>query len=134
MPASLFAPNFQAILDRTKKTSGQDRGPFPSPEDWRDQWIYFVMVDRFNNRSALPRHQPFDDPNYFRFQGGKFLRCAATATLHQEARGWMGSARVVRLRRLQIAHSQDGRRVRICNMQHATCNCSATVKLLAPQH
>src|SRR5713226_4392201 len=72
MPASLFAPNFQAILDRAKGTTGQDRAPFPSPEDWRDQWIYFVMVDRFNNRSALPRHQPFDDPNYFGFQGGKF--------------------------------------------------------------
>jgi len=72
MPASLFAPDFQAILDRAKKTSGQDRGPFPSPEDWRDQSIYFLMVDRFNNRSAPPRHQPFDDPNFFGFQGGKF--------------------------------------------------------------
>ena len=28
------------------------------------------MVDRFNNSLAPPRHQPFDDPNYFDFQGG----------------------------------------------------------------
>jgi len=27
--------------------------PFPSPIDWRDQWIYFVMIDRFNNRQRL---------------------------------------------------------------------------------
>ena len=29
--------------------------PFPSPADWRDHWIYFVMVDRFNNPDAPPR-------------------------------------------------------------------------------
>jgi glycosidase len=29
--------------------------PFPSPEDWRDKWIYFLMVDRFNNPAAAPR-------------------------------------------------------------------------------
>ncbi|MEI9911553.1 MAG: alpha-amylase family glycosyl hydrolase [Bacteroidota bacterium] len=23
--------------------------PFPSPADWRDHWIYFLLVDRFNN-------------------------------------------------------------------------------------
>jgi len=72
MPVSLFAPDFQAVLDQAKKMSGQDRGPFPSPEDWRDQWIYFLMVDRFNNSTAHPRHQPFDDPGFFNFQGGKF--------------------------------------------------------------
>ena len=72
MPDSLFAPDFQTVLNRAKRMSGQDKGPFPSPEDWRDQWIYFLMVDRFNNPKALPRHQPFDDPNFFSFQGGKF--------------------------------------------------------------
>ncbi len=30
--------------------------PFPSPIDWRDHWIYFVMVDRFNN----PRDKPHE--------------------------------------------------------------------------
>jgi len=72
MADSLFAPDFQAVLNQAKKMSGQDRGPFPSPEDWRDQWIYFLMVDRFNNSGSPPRHQPFDDPNFYSFQGGKF--------------------------------------------------------------
>src|SRR5262249_4802369 len=26
----------------------------------------------FNNTSAPPRHQPFDDPNFYGFQGGNF--------------------------------------------------------------
>jgi glycosidase len=30
------------------------------------------MIDRFNNRLAPPRHQPFDDPSFARFQGGTF--------------------------------------------------------------
>ena len=30
------------------------------------------MVDRFNNSVARPHHQPFDDPNFFSFQGGNF--------------------------------------------------------------
>jgi glycosidase len=43
--------------------------PFPSPADWRDLWIYFLLVDRFDN--------PFDPPNPFEFpcnvyQGGNF--------------------------------------------------------------
>jgi glycosidase len=71
MPTSLFAPDFQAILDRAKQTSGQPGGPVPSPEDWRDHWIYFLMMDRFNNAEAPPP-QPFDDPTFTGFQGGKF--------------------------------------------------------------
>jgi glycosidase len=30
------------------------RAPFPSPGDWRDQWIYFLMIDRFNNPTRPP--------------------------------------------------------------------------------
>lgn len=71
MPDSLFSPEFQAVFDHVKDTGGTPRA-FPSPADWRDQWIYFLMVDRFNNSSAPPRHQPFDDPNFFGFQGGNF--------------------------------------------------------------
>ena len=46
------------------------RSPFPSPEDWRDKWIYFLMIDRFNNPAAGPKgvwNRRFD----FR-QGGTF--------------------------------------------------------------
>ena len=30
------------------------------------------MVDRFNNKDGPPRHQPFDDPSFDGFQGGKY--------------------------------------------------------------
>lgn len=43
--------------------------PFPSPIDWRDQWIYFLMTDRFNNVKA-PNAQ-WDRKYNFR-QGGTF--------------------------------------------------------------
>jgi glycosidase len=71
MPDSLFSPAFQAIFSQVKDTGGPPTA-FPSPIDWRDAWIYFVMVDRFNNAAAPPRHQPFDDPQFFGFQGGNF--------------------------------------------------------------
>jgi glycosidase len=72
MPTSLFSAPTQAVVDQAKRLAGQPGGPFPSPADWRDQWIYFLMVDRFNNPAAKPLHPPFDDPNCFQFQGGKF--------------------------------------------------------------
>jgi hypothetical protein len=70
MPTSLFSPDFQAVLDRAEQ--GAVPVPFASPADWRDSWIYFLMADRFNNPSAPINHQPFDDPNFSGFQGGKF--------------------------------------------------------------
>ncbi len=72
MPTSLFAADFQTVLDQAVNPPNPGAAPFPSPEDWRDRWIYFLMLDRFNNPSAPPAHQPFDDPNFFGFQGGKF--------------------------------------------------------------
>jgi glycosidase len=74
MSTSIWEPEIQAVLERARAGAvgdGSPTAPFPSPEDWRDQWIYFLMVDRFNNPSAPPRHLPFDDPQFDQFQGGK---------------------------------------------------------------
>jgi glycosidase len=72
MFTSLFAPEVQSVLDNAESAAGQAGGPFPSPADWRDHVIYFLMVDRFNNPGGPPLHQPFDDPNYDQYQGGTF--------------------------------------------------------------
>jgi len=47
------------------------RKPFRSPQDWRDQWIYFLLVDRFNDPSGPPRETPWDGEHGV-FQGGNF--------------------------------------------------------------
>jgi len=44
---------------------------FESPADWRDQWIYFLLLDRFNNPTAPPRSQPWDSA-HDTYQGGTF--------------------------------------------------------------
>ena len=44
--------------------------PFPSPADWRDVWIYFLMTDRFNNPLQPPQVR-WDQQHNFR-QGGIF--------------------------------------------------------------
>jgi hypothetical protein len=79
MPTSILSPDVQAVFDRAR--SPQSRRvtvsektlevptPFPSPEDWRDQWIYFLLVGRFNNPQAPPRFAPFDGM-HGQFQGG----------------------------------------------------------------
>jgi glycosidase len=43
---------------KTVNADGQPRSvpyPFPSPADWRDHWIYFLMTDRFDNPAGPPR-------------------------------------------------------------------------------
>jgi len=36
---------------------------FPSPSDWRDQFIYFLLVDRFHNgRDDIPAYDPETTP------------------------------------------------------------------------
>jgi len=67
MPRSLSAPE---VVKRVR--AAELRPAFPSPIDWRDHWIYFLMLDRFNNPDSPPRHQPYDDPNYYDFQGGTY--------------------------------------------------------------
>src|SRR5947208_8452796 len=54
MPASLFADDFQIILDQARDLGSGSLTLTPSPEDWRDQWIYFLMVDRFSNSQSPP--------------------------------------------------------------------------------
>src|SRR5438309_9902081 len=71
MPASVFADDFQSVLDQARDLGSGAPALTPSPEDWRDQWIYFLMVDRFNNR-LRPPHARFDDPGFTGFQGGTF--------------------------------------------------------------
>jgi glycosidase len=87
MPTAVFGPEVQSVFDsvgaaRSKQVRvGADTKdipvPFPSPEDWRDQWIYFLVIDRFNNPTNPPastRLRPpiaFDEP-FGEFQGGKF--------------------------------------------------------------
>lgn len=80
MPDSLLAPEVQnAIHDASipatrsvlvNRVPTTIHVPFPSPVDWRDVPIYFVLLDRFNNPGGAPAHtwnQPFDG-----FQGGTF--------------------------------------------------------------
>ncbi len=71
-PSSEFAADFQAVLEAVRDLGTGRLALTPSPEDWRDQWIYFLMVDRFNNELRPPNHSPFDDPNFSEFQGGSF--------------------------------------------------------------
>ena len=66
---SLFDSDFQAVYSSGARPGAPP--PFPSPADWRDCPIYFLMVDRFN-AAKPPAHQPFDDPNFYGYQGGKF--------------------------------------------------------------
>ncbi len=68
MLTSINDPEVQAVLDQAR--TGQSE-VFPSPEDWRDQWIYFLMLDRFENPGAPPRNLPYDAA-FNEFQGGTY--------------------------------------------------------------
>lgn len=64
MPTSIKSNDVQAVLDQARR-----KKLTPSPEDWRDQWIYFLMVDRFNNPASHPKNLPYDG-KFGGFQGG----------------------------------------------------------------
>ncbi|NVM22014.1 MAG: alpha-amylase [Desulfobacterales bacterium] len=80
MVNSIFEPDVQEVIKEAR--SGKTKQvtvdgdvveiptPFPSPQDWRDQLIYMIMIDRFNNPDAEPAHLPFDS-RFGGFQGGK---------------------------------------------------------------
>lgn len=79
MPTSLWGQTPPAALEaarspRTRRVQVDGEvvevpTPFPSPPDWRDHWIYFLLLDRFNNPGAAPRNLPWDSSQGV-FQGG----------------------------------------------------------------
>jgi 1,4-alpha-glucan branching enzyme len=85
MPVDIFSPAVIAAFadaqaaardgrTRTVTVDGQARTrpvPFPSPVDWRDCWIYFLLLDRFNNAVAPPRGPAWNRRFDFR-HGGTF--------------------------------------------------------------
>jgi glycosidase len=82
MLLSLKDPLLQSTFDQVAKTTtrvvkvgAESRTittPFPSPQDWRDVWIYFLMLDRFNRADGKsPASMPYDKP-FGEFQGGTF--------------------------------------------------------------
>ena len=81
MPTSIMGADIQAELDKArvpglKSVQVGNRvveipSPFPSPEDWRDTIMYFLLVDRFNNPMAPPNNLPWDS-EFSDFQGGTF--------------------------------------------------------------
>jgi Alpha amylase, catalytic domain len=84
MPKSIFATEiaqkFAAVREaavrkkpREVKVNGHHVPvpyPFPSPSDWRDCWIYFLILDRFNN-TQFPPKAPWNQRYEYR-QGGTF--------------------------------------------------------------
>ncbi len=87
MPTAITSPDLlQAIqAAQTAASQGQTKiitvdgqqvripYPFPSPGDWRDCWIYFLMLDRFANSASAPRgpvwNQVFSHRHGGTFQG-----------------------------------------------------------------
>jgi glycosidase len=82
MPNSVWDSEVQITLDQANKPGArlvyvgnrtvEVLTPFPSSIDWRDSWIYFMMVDSFNNPAAPPHHQPWDQP-WVDYQDGTFV-------------------------------------------------------------
>jgi len=81
MPTSIMGADVQAELDRASVPGFKSvqvgnnvveiPSPFPSPEDWRDTIMYFLLVDRFNNPLVPPNNLPWDS-EFSDFQGGTF--------------------------------------------------------------
>jgi glycosidase len=83
-PKGIFAREisemFAQVRDAAGKRTTRDvnvngtlvpvRYPFPSPTDWRDCWMYFLMIDRFSNPQAPPKG-PWNRRFEYR-QGGTF--------------------------------------------------------------
>lgn len=80
MPTSVWSSEIEDAIAEARspqvrriQVSGQSVEvpyPFPSPSDWRDVWIYQLLVDRFHNPSVPPRYS--FDGEHSAFQGGTF--------------------------------------------------------------
>jgi len=84
MPTQAFSADVQSVLDayvvaaqksgtKSVTVDGQPvqvAYPYPSPADWRDCWIYFLMIDRFQNPNSAPNFT-WNKKYGFR-QGGTF--------------------------------------------------------------
>jgi glycosidase len=53
MPTTIDDAQVTALL-RNAQAGQLPRAPFLSPADWRDTWIYFVFIDRFNRAGGAP--------------------------------------------------------------------------------
>lgn len=75
-PDSVFDPLVDEVIAAARAAAGgapsNVRRPFPSPADWRDHFIYFLMIDRFNHPSAPPREPGLWNRAYGFRQGGTF--------------------------------------------------------------
>jgi glycosidase len=72
MPTTILDPALQAAFAAIRED-----GAFPSPADWRDVWIYMLMIDRFDNPTAPPQSTKATPPaawnqRYGYRQGGTF--------------------------------------------------------------
>jgi glycosidase len=83
-PSGIFAREISQIVARARAAASKKatrdvavngivvpvQHPFPSPTDWRDCWMYFLMVDRFANHQSPP-NGPWNQRFDYR-QGGTF--------------------------------------------------------------
>jgi len=73
-------PSVLAAIQAARTPSAGAWGPFASPADWRDGWIYFLMVDRFNNPGvnnpgappAHGSHTDLDGGRHGGWPGGRY--------------------------------------------------------------
>jgi len=84
MPTSILSPEITQVVKeaRNAAVTGKTKNvavngvptpvtfPYPSPADWRDCWIYFLMLDRFNNPTQGPKSTW--NQRYGYRQGGTF--------------------------------------------------------------
>jgi glycosidase len=95
-PSDIFAPEISQAFAQAREAAAKGttravsvngtvvpvRYPFPSPTDWRDCWMYFLMLDRFANDQAPP-NWPWNKQFDYR-QGGTFKGVTAQLNYLQD--------------------------------------------------